>query len=218
MKSKLIRASWGPDPVVALHLRGTDKVVEQPNLPEVNAAIVDDAIRRADAMGARIFLITDSSEIEAELSRRLGSRLLRTDAVRRDGSVGLHKRGGYDVRRLAIDVMVDAYLAARCDEFFGCTASNVACMVARMRSPTVWAALQCGVTHRSTPGPIPSRSPATGRAERCPADICESAAGAAVQVARCRCYLSSPAAARLVGRIAPGETGGFTLFPAVRIH
>lgn len=129
-----IRRSWGEGPVIALHLRGTDKPAEQPRIVEANEALTHDALRRLDATGARLFLLTDSASLRAGLAAQLGPRLITTDAIRSDGVEGLHLSGQHDPRRLALDVMVDTYLAAGCDEFFGCTASNVACMVARLWS------------------------------------------------------------------------------------
>ena len=130
----VIRSSWGAGPVVAMHLRETDKPIEQPSIVQANEAIEGDALRRADNLGARVFLMTDSVSTRARLSERIGERLITTDAIRSDGSEGLHMTGEHDPRQLAIEVMVDTYLAASCDEFFGCGASNVACMVARLRT------------------------------------------------------------------------------------
>jgi hypothetical protein len=114
----------------------------------VNAALEADALRRVDELGARLFLLTDSQTTRNRLSLCLGSRLLMTKAIRSDDIVGLHLSGRHDPRRLGEEVMVDTYLAARCDEFFGCTASNVACMVARMWSERPGLTMRGGVpTH-----------------------------------------------------------------------
>src|SRR5690606_13697462 len=85
------------------------------------------------------------------------------EAVRATGPVGLHFREGADGRRLALEVIRDVYLAARCDAFVGLGPSNVSHMVYHLKDwPDQRCVLLGEVRHRRpnaalhTPGMLES--------------------------------------------------------------
>ncbi len=104
---------------LAVHVRGTDKVREAPALWQVNRAyhgVVAQILR--DNPRLSIFLLTDAREIVDEYTDRYGDRVLTTNAVRGDGTTGIHMRGEAS-SKLGREVMIDSWLAARCDLFLG---------------------------------------------------------------------------------------------------
>ncbi|MFN0131141.1 MAG: hypothetical protein ACKVW3_01195 [Phycisphaerales bacterium] len=126
-------AGWTATPLIAVHARGSDKFVEDPQL-DAKIAVLPKII---DAMaqyrpGARVFLLTDSSPIAEDFARRYGPRLVTTAALRTDAKRGLHYQD-LPRRRLATEVIVDALLAARCNAFVGLGSSNVACAIIHLK-------------------------------------------------------------------------------------
>lgn len=121
-------------PVIAVHIRVSDKVQETGSLGEIYRQFPSfiDAWLDAHA-GGRVFLLSDSSSALHAHRVRYGSRLVHTQAARTDGAVGLHFLKEHDSARLGMEVLTDTLLAASCDAFLGCAASNVACMIARMK-------------------------------------------------------------------------------------
>ena len=110
---------------LAVHVRGTDKIGEAPALLQVNRdyhAIVDQILRLDNSLA--IFLMTDSLSIVAEYRSRWGERVVVTDARRSDGAVGLHLDGAA-ASELGRQIIVDSWIAARCDVFLGTGMSNV---------------------------------------------------------------------------------------------
>ncbi|MBL9030683.1 MAG: hypothetical protein JNM80_03130 [Phycisphaerae bacterium] len=129
------RANFGSGggPIIAVHARGSDKHVEDPQLDAKLAALP----RIIDAMaqyrpGARVFLLTDSSPVAADFAARYGPRLITTPALRTDAKRGLHYQD-LPRRRLATEVLIDALLAARCNAFVGLGSSNVACAIVHLK-------------------------------------------------------------------------------------
>lgn len=121
-------------PVLALHIRGSDKIRED----EQNNEIIRRAREAADAWlarheRARLFLMTDSEPVAAEYAARLGPRLVMTDSLRTGSDQGTHYLGVPERTRLGLEVLVDAYIAARCDAFIGNGSSNVSCFVAHLK-------------------------------------------------------------------------------------
>lgn len=140
--ARTIRAGWGTDPVVALHIRGTDKFVEAGNTQEVHETLINDAAEHCRATGARLFLLTDSASTVERLRGVLHRRLITMDATRSDGEEGLHLSRRHDGRRLGDEVLRDTLLACQCDAFYGLGWSNVASMVMRLRE---WPAGMCRI-------------------------------------------------------------------------
>ena len=104
---------------LAVHVRGTDKIREAPALWQVNRdyhGIIAQILRLNPRLG--IFLLTDTREIVDEYATRYGTRVITTDVVRGDGATGIHMRGEASTA-LGREVMIDCWLAARCDLFLG---------------------------------------------------------------------------------------------------
>lgn len=115
---------------LAVHARGSDKVREMGGLDQVN----DRCLQRVDAVlaadpGLRVFLMTDSTPLLHAYGQRYGARLAHTTSMRSASDVGVHLQGGADGRALALQVITDVLLAARCERFIGNGGSNVSLAV-----------------------------------------------------------------------------------------
>jgi hypothetical protein len=142
-------------PTFAVHVRGTDKTSELPDLHAVNRAypeLIDAEIRRIPDL--RVLLLTDDESIAQSYRSRFGDRLVLTECTRATGSRGVHYLPTItDRARLGREIVIDAYLAARCDAFLGNGASNVSAMIRHLkRWPDGAVRLLCGniLQHRNT--------------------------------------------------------------------
>jgi predicted O-linked N-acetylglucosamine transferase (SPINDLY family) len=121
-------------PWIGVHVRGSDKVNESPNLSRTNAdyfAFIDRIIELNPTIG--VFLLTDSSPVIGEFQGRYGHRLLYTHAMRTESEIGVHM-GDHDGLTLGEEVLVDTLLAMKCDYFVGNKESNIALGIASMRN------------------------------------------------------------------------------------
>lgn len=113
--------------VVAVHIRGSDKITEVSHLHELNGrypAEINSYIKANPS--AHIFLMTDCSDILEEYKKSYGDILIYTDCRRvlRNG-MGVHYQDYPDKKRKGVEIIKDAWLAARCDYFIGNGHSNV---------------------------------------------------------------------------------------------
>jgi hypothetical protein len=122
-------------PVLAVHIRGTDKVQEVANLPQLNKRYPKEIDKYLDLYGIKkIFFMTDTKSILEEYKRLYGDMLVSTDSKRgvdKDTAVQLDHY--INRRRKGIEVLKDTYLAARCDYFIGNGYSNVSFNVYRLK-------------------------------------------------------------------------------------
>jgi hypothetical protein len=121
-----------PDPsrCVAMHLRGTDKRFEQPEMIEMRAACLTHVERLLSDGGAEsVLLMTDDSGISARLLERYGERLILPASTRAAGDIGLHYQRIAGPVRLGLEVEAEVLAAARCGWFIGSGSSNVATAV-----------------------------------------------------------------------------------------
>jgi hypothetical protein len=121
-------------PVIAAHVRGSDKVMEDPTLKERN----QDTPRTIEAFlatrpDAQVFLLTDDEQVRADYAARFSGRVITTNCLRTATAKGLHYTDQPSRSRLGVEVMVDMYLAARCDAFVGVGSSNVAAMIEHLK-------------------------------------------------------------------------------------
>lgn len=118
-------------PYLALHLRGLDKALEDPNIP----GYIERALSLVDTLRPElpVFLMTDDSAIAQRAAARLGRRVVTSDATRGGGDVGLHFRAGADGPRLGREILLDVLVALGAEEFVGIGHSNVSSMVALMK-------------------------------------------------------------------------------------
>ena len=97
---------------LAVHIRGSDKIIEQAALTRLNElypAAIDRVLAEQDG---RLLLLTDDRDVLSRLAARYGERLVSTDCQRTSGTTGTHYRRDVDRYRLGLEVMVDTYLAA----------------------------------------------------------------------------------------------------------
>jgi protein O-GlcNAc transferase len=128
------RMPRGGDPTIAVHIRGSDKLKEDPSLPEKLAAypgVIEQFARQHRR--TRVFLMTDSEGIRGEYAARYGDRLVTTECVRTSTDVGSHFLPGQDRRRIGVEVLTDALLATTCDYFVGLGSSNVTCFIFHLK-------------------------------------------------------------------------------------
>jgi protein O-GlcNAc transferase len=112
-------------PWLAVHVRGTDKIREAPALAQVNRdydAIIAQILRADEGLG--IFLLTDQLSVLAAFRQRWGDRVVANDVRRADGTVGVHLDGAAS-SALGRQIVLDCWIAARCDIFLGNGMSNV---------------------------------------------------------------------------------------------
>lgn len=130
---------------VAVHVRGSDKEVEVPDLEALNrtyrAKIATHLERYPDAA---LFLLTDSSRVLDEYQQQYGDRLIVSPCQRTDSKTGLHYQGLECPEDLANEVIVDAYLAARCDAFIGNGFSNVSQTILHLKEWETDRCFLCG--------------------------------------------------------------------------
>jgi protein O-GlcNAc transferase len=120
---------------VAVHMRGTDKRWEVPQLDAINDAyipVLDGLLAQESYL--KIFLLTDSQPMLERMLERYGERIIHTDSIRGAGAVGVHF-SQCPKRDIADQAIIDTYLAGRCDYFLGNGASNLSKAVEFMK---VW--------------------------------------------------------------------------------
>jgi hypothetical protein len=118
---------------LGVHIRASDKVAEVKDLADVNAQYIPwvEAFL-ADKPDWRIFLLTDSQSTLQTFLSRFPGRIIATASHRTDGRFGIHY-SGHDPVEVAQQVIIDTYLATRCDAFVGNGASNVSLAVEYLR-------------------------------------------------------------------------------------
>jgi hypothetical protein len=131
-------------PFVALHMRGSDKAIEDPELEATNTALLK-ALDTTDPSWP-IFLMTDDALCLARMKSLYGSRIIATDCQRTDTEEGVHYLPAVDPVRAGREVLIDTCLALRADRFIGNARSNVSAMIAVMKD---WPAGACTAMGRS---------------------------------------------------------------------
>lgn len=123
---------FGAGPVTAVHLRGSDKVLEVPEIAEANRRIL--ALIEAEPTGRTLFLMTDDDALARECRGRYGARLVMTDSRRSRSATGIHYHQNADGPALGREMMVDLLLALEADRFIGNGRSNVSALIEALRS------------------------------------------------------------------------------------
>jgi tetratricopeptide (TPR) repeat protein len=131
-------------PFVAVHIRGSDKAIEDPDLDATNRTF-HAALDGMDSSWP-IFLMTDDAQCLARMKAAYGQRIIATDCQRTITTEGVHYLPGMDPVRLGREIMIDTYLALRADRFIGNGRSNVSAMIAVMKD---WAPGACTLIGRS---------------------------------------------------------------------
>ncbi len=126
------REHLGDGRFAAIHIRGSDKAVEDPDLERKNLSNLT-ALQAVDPSW-KIFVLTDDENWLQRARDLYGDRVVTTDSRRTSGKTGLHNLGMHNRVRLGLDVMTDSYIARRADRFIGNGASNVAACIALLKN------------------------------------------------------------------------------------
>ncbi len=118
---------------VAIHMRGTDKILETPNLAPMlqltHSKLSQLLAKEADL---RFFMLTDSVPLLAHFNERYPGRLLVTNSTRRDDTRGVHTVGD-DGFKLGFEILLESLIALRCDYFVGSVETNVALAISSLK-------------------------------------------------------------------------------------
>lgn len=113
-------------PTIAVHVRGSDKHVELPQLDQASAVYHQHiAALMQKFPSTRVRLFTDWQPAVAEYKAKYTDRLDVADATRTSARTGLHYQPALIGTKLGEEVLLDTLLAARCDAFIGLGYSNV---------------------------------------------------------------------------------------------
>jgi tetratricopeptide (TPR) repeat protein len=128
-------------PTIAVHVRGLDKGTELQWMGAPAPTLKDyfDILDR-EHPSIRIFLMSDDDGAIATFRERYGERVIFAPCQRGSGEIGLHRLRSTDRVRLGQEVMIDVYLALRCDKFLGIGMSNVSDIIAMLKP---WAQGAC---------------------------------------------------------------------------
>jgi hypothetical protein len=138
---------------IAVHFRGLDKQREY-RAVRLDNPVMEDYFDNLDREPAsrRIFLLSDDEDVVRAFRARYGERVVCTPFQRSSGHTGLHHQQAREPVRLGREVMIDAYLALRCDKFLGMGLSNVSDMIAMLKP---WADGTCTILGPSVLRDIP---------------------------------------------------------------
>jgi hypothetical protein len=117
---RLAHSMFAVGPHIAVHFRGLDKQREY-RAVRLDAPRLEDYFEILDRHppSTRIFLLSDDDLAMSIFRARYGERIACTPFQRGNGEIGLHHRQAREPVRLGREVMIDTYLALRCDTFLG---------------------------------------------------------------------------------------------------
>jgi len=118
-------------PFVAVHVRGSDKALEDETLEATNQNI--QAALASIPEDFRIFLLTDDENYLSLIKGIYGARVVATECQRTSTTTGTHYLPSTNRVKAGLEVMTDTYLALRANKFIGNGRSNVSAMIAVMR-------------------------------------------------------------------------------------
>src|SRR5262249_13224944 len=104
-------------PFVAVHMRGSDKALEDPELDKTNQAF-QAALDTVDPSWP-IFLMTDDAGCLARMKNAYGERIIATDCQRTVTDEGVHYLPTVDPVQAGREILTDSLLALRADRFIG---------------------------------------------------------------------------------------------------
>ncbi len=119
---------------IAVHIRGSDKVIETLNLEYLNSLykpIIDRELSKNNI--EYIFLMTDDERILGEYKKYYGDKLLYTNSTRTSSSTGIHHILENDKYKIGEEIVVDTYIAAQANVFIGNATSNPSLMVSCLK-------------------------------------------------------------------------------------
>lgn len=121
-------------PVLAVHVRGTDKIEEDPDVGGWNnrlAGLADQALTSGQVKS--VFLMTDTAAAQEGWKKHFKDALICPPSQVADGPVGLHFTPELDGITLGREILVDSLIATHADRFAGLASSNVARMISYLR-------------------------------------------------------------------------------------
>jgi hypothetical protein len=118
-------------PIVAIHLRGSDKILEDPSSDLTNRTCLSAPADFGSTW--RIFVLTDDERLLFKARSIYGDRVVATRCTRTATEAGVHTLSSTDRYRIGIEIMVDTYLALRAERFIGNGRSNVSAMIALLK-------------------------------------------------------------------------------------
>ncbi|MEO1299185.1 MAG: tetratricopeptide repeat protein, partial [Cyanobacteria bacterium J06636_16] len=127
-------ANLADHPTVAVHIRGSDKIAEVPELTQINQRyhqVIRNCLRRVP--DALIFLLTDEISVIEEYQKIYGNKVRFTSAFRTREQIGIHFQSHASPKQRGVEVIKDTYLAAKCDYFVGNGWSNVTATVLHLK-------------------------------------------------------------------------------------
>jgi hypothetical protein len=121
--------------VQAVHVRGSDKVQESPDVADHRRIVFQtvQADLTADP-SLWIFLLTDDLGLLEVYRTSLPGRIITTDCTRTSGAEGVHYSQSANRSQLGFEVLRDAYVAARCDSFLGLGSTNVSNFIMHLKA------------------------------------------------------------------------------------
>ena len=121
-------------PVLGVHVRATDKIVEDPRLPQINAEYFPAVDRYLESRpDATLFLLTDGQSTLQTFRDRYGERVIATESIRSDSQTGIHFQSQHERSRIGREVLTDVLIATRCDAFLGFGNSSVSTFVYHLK-------------------------------------------------------------------------------------
>ncbi|MBU6411878.1 MAG: hypothetical protein KGS45_00245 [Planctomycetes bacterium] len=125
---------FGNGPVLAVHVRGTDKTDEDPTANEWNqrfTMIADQSLK--NGLVKSLFLMTDTAAAQDKWRKLFGDALICSPAQVSQGTTALHFTPGLDGAALGREILVDSLIATHADRFVGMASSNVARMISLLK-------------------------------------------------------------------------------------
>ena len=115
LQNKLMKSSF-----IAVHVRGSDKVIEQKNLDSVNKQY-EDIINKKILIdpSLKIFLMTDDTRILNRYYELYGDKVVVTKSQRTNDNQGVHYKNSSNSLEIGFEVMTDVYIAAKAETFIG---------------------------------------------------------------------------------------------------
>jgi protein O-GlcNAc transferase len=135
--------------VLAVHVRGSDKITEAPKLPDGQRRVFEEVKTQLTSNpGLSVFLLTDDAKLREQYVSAFPGRVIMTDCIRSDTTTGVHHQPAGSRRQLGFEILTDVYLAARCDRLLGLGFTNVSNYILHLKQwPPGSARLLGMVTH-----------------------------------------------------------------------
>ena len=115
LQNELMKSSF-----IAVHARGSDKILEMKNLDTVNKQY-EDIINKKILIdpSLKIFLMTDDTRILNRYYELYGDKIVVTKSQRTNENKGVHYKNSSNSLELGLEVMTDVYIAAKAKTFIG---------------------------------------------------------------------------------------------------